>query len=377
MKIIFKELPNEMLDAFKWWHEDAHRDIMLHPNQINEFQKRIFPHIDKISGKENRNLQENYFNNFTLIWNIAENSQLSMDIIEVIWFAALDPIIKWEKENQIRIHKGSPYFYLGTSYIKNKNVDKGFIYLHEALKEDIRTHDEEIPHKKGELPSTPALATLTLNPTKYNFFRGWVIEIMDYLEEKYLKSFEKKYSVKFNFIDLNCKLLSKPQLINLTFLFTYLISRIYDIDRNKSIYDKTNNITTWAVTQIFRDILNTIEGLILEIDKNSSAYFSTHLDYFIENTDIFKLKGIQNKFSKFETSRKNDPSKAFSDLLSNNFKFTNEFNPNEMDINVTLANGLRNYISHNYEPLEEFNKYKYHIFKRLIHLLFAVVINFY
>ena len=48
-----------------------------------------------------------------------------------------------------------------------------------------------------------------------------------------------------------------------------------------------------------------------------------------------------------------------------------------MDINIILTVGIRNYISHNYEPLEEFNKFIYEIFERLTHLLFIVVVYFY
>lgn len=372
MKIQLLDLPKEIEKAFQDWYGDINHN-MIDDEVIKEFQTSVYPHIGKIAGKENRKFQENYFNNVTSVWKHAEKLKLSMDIMDIIWMTSLKPIIEWEKNNSSRVHKGSPYFYLGTSYVTNRNIEKGFIYIHEAYEEDKKTYYEDHPDKVDELPKTPAYLTLSLNQSKLNYFRSWVIQITDYLEDEYINSFNKKYTENITFTDLSCKFLSNPQLNDLVFLFSYAISRIYDIEQNKHIYDKTNNLSSQIISQIYFDLLRIIEGLIFIKEVTKEKYFTGHIKYFAKESNIYSVDTTYKKIGEFEAERKNNPQKAFDELLSKNFSFSDGIRLNENEIDLILALGIRNYYAHNNEPLFVFCENKYDIFKRLVHLLVAVI----
>lgn len=344
---------------------------ILHEDVVNEFHDKIRPYLYQIQGKENRTVQDNYFTKFTPFSRYYRENGCSIKLIEYVWRVALDPIFDFEKETNTRFHKGTPYYFLGKNYILDRNIEKGYILIHKAFEEDKLTQDEEYPEKKDEFPKTPASALITLDPDNGNNFRDWVIEIIKFLNKGYIRTFNNKYTSSMNFDDLRGKFLTKIDLSHQAYLFSYSISRVYDIEDHGFIYDQKNALTTQVITQIFFDILRIVEGLILYKEDKKERLFSKHLNYFRDLTNIYTLD--VERSGEFDKYREKNPKKAFPDLLSNNYKFEDGSSPNEMDKDIMIALGIRNYYAHNTEPLDILQEKKDEIFERLFHLLFAVI----
>ena len=81
-----------------------------------------------------------------------------------LWEYALDLAHNWEKTNRpIKIHKGTPYYFLGVTAILNNDLENGFLAMHQALKEDYRLTQSETPQK-------PAYWFVTLDYPHDHFF---------------------------------------------------------------------------------------------------------------------------------------------------------------------------------------------------------------
>jgi hypothetical protein len=63
-----------------------------------------------------------------------------------VWNYALGPALEWEKRNKPnKIHKGTPYYFLGVTGILNNELENGFFAMHQVLKEDKRLSGRRIP----------------------------------------------------------------------------------------------------------------------------------------------------------------------------------------------------------------------------------------
>jgi len=119
-----------------------------------------------------------FFNNFTPIWNFFLNQQRFKDA-EDIWDKALNIANEWESKNQNkRIHKGTPYYFWGVTCILNGDLEKGFLLMHQALEEDKSSN-------QTNTPKTPAYSFVTLDYEKQDqFFSPKVVEIAKFVDEK-------------------------------------------------------------------------------------------------------------------------------------------------------------------------------------------------
>lgn len=65
-----------------------------------------------------------------------------------VWEVPLEYAAKWEKGNNKLLHKGTPYYCRGMTAIAAGNIDRGFLFFHQALDEDNR-----IPGQRGWGPA--------------------------------------------------------------------------------------------------------------------------------------------------------------------------------------------------------------------------------
>lgn len=167
------DLGEEMNTQFLKLHEAYFSNIGFDFNDFKDHSLRFFD-----DNKDDYTVQDEFFNNFTIIWRNFLAMQL-FSRAEQLWNDALGIAYEWEKRNQgARIHKGTPYYFLGVTSILNGELDKGFLLMHQALEEDKKTQNSQTPR-------TPAYFFVTLDYKKQNqFFRDKVLEIASFTGER-------------------------------------------------------------------------------------------------------------------------------------------------------------------------------------------------
>lgn len=78
-----------------------------------------------------------------------------------LWEWALQLIRDWEVISGKRLHKGSGYYFAGVRDIELGDLDRGFLYMHQAAEEDALT-------LRSSMPPTPATWFITLDARNLN-----------------------------------------------------------------------------------------------------------------------------------------------------------------------------------------------------------------
>jgi hypothetical protein len=385
--VIFQEVPEGIQKATDFLYSVSIFDLNK-PEVIQKFYKTVYDYLPKIAGKENRAFQENYFNNFTPIWIYILGALENTVLTEVFWLRILDPIIEWEKNNSpLRIHKGSPYYYLGVSLLHFNFVEKGYLYFHKSYVEDKITHLENDPAATN-LPNSPSYLLLTTDDTNPNqFYLGWVQEQTKFIQ-LLIDDFNTLYSKSFDHEQLRIKFLGKTELIEETYLFSYTSARIKQIFSSIFIWDKNlfeskNALSLQILLSLCFDLTKIIEKLILvkEVEEKGAIprkeeYFVFRLSYLTSKLNAADYTIKQRHIDEFNRKKNLDLSGTITQLLDGGLLLIDK-TPNEYEKTFLLSNTLRNHFAHKTEPFNSLGDRHQEIIKRLYHLLFLVLDTLY
>lgn len=239
---------------------------------LTKFRNEALDFFDHSDG--NYHAHDGFFNNFTIIWQSFLNQRLFKNA-EYLWDFALNIAYDWENKNQNkRIHKGTPYYFWGVTCILNGDLEKGFLLMHQALEEDKRAH-------QTNTPKTPAYSFVTLDYENQNqFFRPKVIEIAKFLDEN-LNSYRSSREGTLTLPDFKSKFLEESTLQEVVFYF------IFELFRLKKLLEEINQRLT---QNVFSSLLqaNTIFTLCLIIDNVIKQKKSQSMEIF-RTPEIFIL----------------------------------------------------------------------------------------
>lgn len=322
--------------------------------------------IEFFNQNPNPNLSNNeYFNNFTVIWR---NFLLSgnFDEAERILQLALSPALKWEAANPgQRIHKGTAFYYLGMTALQKGDLDKGYIFMHQAVEEDVLTSNQPIP-------DTPAFALASLNYAKANqTFRQWVLQQADFLE-LLLKSYQGTYGSTFSLDQFRDKFLLSPPNIQVAFLFAYSVARLM----------KLSQLPQYSVQSYFAGQLelNILFDVALVIDatvkvKNSTKWqFIDHAEFLLSATPSPltnpQLRQINSDFN-------NNFDITTQSLLDGNYTHATIPALNRFQRDVSLVYGIRNHGAHDVSSSPVVWKRYLDIQQSLFNVMFYIAANLY
>jgi len=168
---------------------------------------------------DNYGAHDAFFNQLTIPWQFFLN-QGRFRAAEQLWNLALKIAYDWQSKNQNkRIHKGTPYYFCGVTCILNGDLEKGFFLMHQALEEDKETH-------KTLTPGGPAFCFVALDYQEQNqFFRPKVEEIAKFVEEK-LNIYRSSRVGILTLSDFKSKFLEEPALQEVVFYFVFELFRL-------------------------------------------------------------------------------------------------------------------------------------------------------
>lgn len=347
-----EDLGSEMNDQFI----KLHRKYYVGDNFSEEdFSKAALKYFSK--NNQNHFAQDNFFNNLTII----AFKKINHDFFESVklWTFALSIAYEWEKLNKPnKIHKGSPYHFLGITYIIYGDLMNGFLFIHQAVEEDKRT-------KNSEIPFTPGHHFVTLNYDKSVFGKQLLKEAANYLETKIiLYNSERAGLLTLN--DFKEKFLERIDQLDIVFSFVYLIFALMKLERNKF---ENNSFAPLIQVNLILDLCLILDSVLKNLDGKSK--FNEHFDYLCKRGCV-SIKsdkiGIEvNKRFKCKFHQ------TFSEILDGKFTFTDKTKPTNVESDYFITYGFRNYGAHNLESQKIINDRFTEIVQRILNSLFTLV----
>lgn len=190
----------------------------------------VFDTIKIIKTQDNDDVLAAYlasrlFESFTGYWNqlLCDGKHL---ICIGLWQSVLKITHQWEASSGIKIHKGTPYFFLAETYLVMGDKDSGFVYLYNALEDD-----KKLPHL-GYPKKAPAYFTAKMLDNPNNHMYHFLIREVRLKLSQYLNTFRNNHVNTFTLSDFDCKFLMKDELDDIAYFFTYNFFSIYFLDKN-------------------------------------------------------------------------------------------------------------------------------------------------
>ncbi len=199
---------------------------------------------------------DGYFNAFTPLWK-QFISQERYDSGNSLWRRALDPVNSVEQAG-IRIHKGSAFYFWGMNAIMAGDVDLGFLIMHAALEEDIRTH--------GRVdPATPSYRLAVLDGDHPDqAFRPFVQGLSTRLDNR-LGAYRHRYGRNLTIAAFKGQFLEQQDLRETAFLLSFTLARLEKVLINRVPVAGTFGSQFFA--NLFFDLCLVVDAAI----KNKSA----------------------------------------------------------------------------------------------------------
>ena len=303
---------------------------------------------------------DNYFHNFAGLWR-AFMGFGQFEMAEHIWDLALEPVQNWEQNHQpARIHKGAAYYYLGVTTILRRDIDRGFLLMHQALEEDRKTH--------GSAQSSPALAFVTLdNSLGSSIFQPKVQELCIYLEQL-LDSYRNDRGKTLILEQFRTKFLAVSELQNPVFIFIYVLFRLYTMVKETPPQIMQSLFMGQLSVNLLFDLCLVIENIVNF--KNRVGLFKACAEKLAKKANLTNLPR-NNELVKANTKFNKDFESNIIAVLDNTFTLSDGATlPTELERDLLIAYGFRNHGGHNVHSYSFVHERLSAIFQRIMNVLF-------
>lgn len=315
-------------------------------------------------------LQDNFFANFSALWNIAlGNGQY--DQAQSVWFMPLQIAFNWEQQNQGKfIHKGTPFFWLGVTSILAGNLDAGFAWIHRSVQEDIRT--------SGTLrPNTPGFAVATLDYVKVDqAFRDWVMQNANLLQD-FIAAYSECYKMNFSLEEFRnrflLKLMESPSIATV-FFFVYTLGAFFNLNMSPLCdYALSNDFAGQLEMNLLFDITLIIDATIKYKDLiPSHKYFRERVLFLSERAGL----AIRDELDQVNERRKKDADITLSSLIDGSFTCKTGA-VTGLAADIAIAYVIRNHSAHDPSPIPSVWKNFSKVRQSLFNVLFLTVQKLY
>jgi len=316
--------------------------------------------------------QDQFFDEFNEMWIDLLRRQRYEEARE-IWKFVLDLASEWENNNKPNeIHKGTPYYCLGVTAILNNKLEDGFLFMHQALEEDKRTH-----HSKT--PKTPAYFFVTLDYEQEQLSQYFIPRVKE-IAQCLFERMEKYRTTRKGALDKNTfktKFLECIDLSEEVFLFVYVLfklKKLLDPIETPSAL-RQNVFSSLLHAKSLFDICLVVEKVVEYKNPNSKKKgvklkFTDELKFLSKETSLSLGKKKIRKLN-------DDFGDNFSGTLSNIIESKYPLLSKRIEEDLAIAYGIRNFAAHKledepvlYEKVEELSQ-------RLLNTLFFSIEKLY
>lgn len=300
----------------------------------SDFYTSSMRFFDKAIGKTT--LHDNFFSILAGFINRYASVGL-WHLSEQLWNQVIQLALDWEKQHPGRyIHKGTPYYFWGSAAISRGELDMGYPLMHQALQEDIRTH-------QNAKPSTPAFWLVTLDYMQLEqAFRVWPLTQSRFLET-FLEKYNATYRKNLLLDDFRTKFLINNPDLDLVFLFAYTLGRHLLFNRVPH-YARENQITCQIEMNLLFDLALVIDAAI-KLKNPNKKYFSWHVLFLSDQAGL----GLTQNQIQEQASRAYDGnfSQTLQRILDNIFQFNDQSKASGLSADLLVSYGARNFGAHN------------------------------
>lgn len=287
------------------------------------------------SSLASRNTCDNFFENFTPVWNPLLHAK-NYIAAEHVWERALDPAIAWEQSNPDNLlHKGTAFYFWAVTAPLRGDLDRGYLLMHQGLEEDKRNW--------GNLTQTkPGFALVSLDAANPNqWFHRWVLDQAAFLDA-FLKTYSQTFSRVLDFTEFRKRFLASSTNLDTLFLFAHSLARIMQL-KNVPKYALQNPFAGQLEANILFDIASVIDAAIKE--KNSTeTQFSQHAAFLLNRAGSALTVG--HLTNHVQTALTNNFDGTLTGILNGSFRLPGGIPLNGFERDVAVAYGIRNRGAH-------------------------------
>jgi len=337
------------------------------PFNYLEFDKAAHSYFDSHVG--DWAAHNAFFNNFTIIWRwLLEMGHFVA--AENVWEFALASANSWENAHRSRrLHKGTPYYFLGMTVVLRGDLDRGFLLMHQALDEDIQSSGTSSP-------DTPASAFATLDYRKQDqAFRNSVQDTATFLDQL-LTEYRQARGKTLTLDAFRDRLFNIAHLRDPLFLLVFALFKMKTLLTGLRPVLRTNEFAGLLETGLLFDLCLVIDSVIGY--KNLRSWrFIDHLAY-LSSACQFNLS--RDRLTQLNSAWGQDfrdfPNVANA-LLSGTFSFQDGLRLCPAEVDVALAYGLRNLGAHRVVGLPVIYEKFEDVSHRTMNVLFLAVEHLY
>ena len=272
--------------------------------------------------------------------------------------------LAWQASHPGRpLHLGTPYYFAGVRHILNGDLDRGFLFMHEALEADKAL--------TGEVdPDWPAWKFVTMNAeSQEQAFYEEVLAYVRFVEQR-LAVYQSTNRGSLTFTELRARLLSSEPLRDVMFHLAFGVARVAKLHGHRAAFPATRFSKVLSGQLVF-DLLQLTDHVLL-------AQASQRVNFYQLATRFINDNGLNIRQSDLDDVRRafeDDPDSTLVRLLDGTFR-TRGITPDPIAADLMITYGLRNQLAHGI-PQSGATYVRFpDLEPRLFYMLFAAVERF-
>lgn len=341
------------------------------PPQLEEICFKVFDAIKELYNQNKISLaaftSSFVFERFTVLWNYYLEHERQM-MGTKLWQHACRFTWKWEQTNNAKVHKGTPYFFLGANQLMQGNFDNAFLFIYNAMEEDKKyaTH-LGTPDVYKTMPAYLFSSLIADNPRNYLY--PYVQDAKKKMDE-FIQTHNTLLGKIFSYNDIDTKFLKNQTLEESKFFFAYNLFGMINHDIIDAPELRSNDFSKLKNLDVIFNLCLIIDEVMKQ--KTNEKYISKSVPKICENHlnekeayHIFKSLNFENDFEN-----------AVNKCLSLNYSYNSRTTSKEVLI-LILSWGLRNYGGHNIETKQLFVDEYQNIVEKMMSALFITIEKLY
>jgi len=351
------------------------------PRSVNNICNDVFDAIKivKLTDKDEElaaYLAARLFESFTPYWRVNLLNEAKDMLGIYFWKEVLKLTRDWEAINSVKIHTGTPNFFLSENYFLVGDRDLAFVYLYDALEDDkilnVLAPVFNYPH------TAPASYTATMHPDTANKMFYIVKEMRDRLSS-YIVKFNAAYNGKFTIGDFDAKFRLNTALGDVVSFFVYNFLYLLIIEKNTKPRSLNNDFSRLRSLDLFFNFCLVIDEtlkVLYTIKKGKITgehYISNSILWLCDDKKWISESELQDFWGKkFLKLNGSEPDVIVPRLLMANEVWNGRLVPKEV-FPLLVAYKFRNYGGHSIAQQQVITKEYAKILDQLIFALFIAI----
>ena len=208
---------------------ESSKQLVIFDSRIADICNEFFDEVKKIKQNDKilaAYLDSRLFESFTSYWKNELLAQGKHIVGIGFWQRILSIAKRWEEKNNIKIHKGTPYFFLAETYLLIGDFDNGFIAMYNAIEDD-----KELP-ELGYPKNAPVYWTATMLNKPNNHMYYFIVRELRLKLSKFVQNYCNNYNQNFRIETFDQKFLMNDNLSNTVYFFVYNFFFIHELEKN-------------------------------------------------------------------------------------------------------------------------------------------------